>query len=75
MHNNRPPGPYCQPLLISAKALAELLGVSTRTIQRLSQQNKLPLPVRFGRNSRWRTDVIRRWIEKGCPPLDEFNNS
>lgn len=75
MQNNQPSGHNQQPLLISAKALAELLSVSIRTIRRLCQQNKLPSPVRIGRSPRWSLDVILRWIEEGCPPLDEFNNS
>jgi predicted DNA-binding transcriptional regulator AlpA len=55
------------PLLISAKALAKLLDVSDRTIQRLCQRSKMPKPIHFGRNARWRLDIITKWIDDGCP--------
>jgi predicted DNA-binding transcriptional regulator AlpA len=62
-------------LLISANTLARLLDVSLRTIQRLCQQGKAPKPARFGRNARWRLDIIMRWIDEGCPPMDEFDSN
>lgn len=64
-----------EPLLISANTLAGLLEVSIRTIQRLCQRKKIPRPLRFGGNVRWRRDIITRWIDEGCPPTDEFDGS
>ncbi|WP_337173579.1 helix-turn-helix domain-containing protein [Paludisphaera sp.] len=55
------------PLLISAAELASLLGISERTLWRLLSAGRLPQPLRLGRNTRWRSDEIRRWIDSGCP--------
>jgi excisionase family DNA binding protein len=55
------------PLLISAAELASLLGISERTLWRLLSARRLPQPLRLGRNTRWRADEIRRWIDSGCP--------
>ncbi|AMV40262.1 helix-turn-helix transcriptional regulator [Planctomyces sp. SH-PL62] len=56
------------PQLISAEELAGLLGISERTLWRLLSARQLPQPLRLGRNTRWRSDEIRRWIEAGCQP-------
>ena len=55
------------PLLISAEELASLLGISERTLWRLLSAGQLPQPLRLGRNTRWRLDEIRYWIDSGCP--------
>jgi len=55
-------------LLLSANQVAELLGVSVRTLWRLLSAGKLPAPVRLGGSVRWRNADIRQWIDEGCPP-------
>lgn len=55
------------PKLINAEELARLMQVSERTLWRLLSGGKLPQPVRIGRNTRWRLDVVSEWIQKGCP--------
>lgn len=57
-----------RPALISAEDLARMLGVSKRTLWRLLSAQRMPRPVRLGGSTRWRLDVIRAWIERGCPP-------
>lgn len=52
---------------LTKKDLSELLKVTTRTIDRLIQDNKFPKPLRFGRNVRWRPDAIEDWMNQGCP--------
>jgi excisionase family DNA binding protein len=54
-------------MLIAADELAQLMGVSERTLWRLLSAGKVPKPVRIGRNTRWRLFEIKDWIEKGCP--------
>lgn len=54
-------------VLISAKELAELLGVSIRTLWRLRSGGQLPLPVRLGHTVRWRMTDIETWLAAGCP--------
>lgn len=53
-----------QPLLIDAKQVAKLLGVSDKTVQRMRDAGKLPPPKRLGRLIRWRYDDIRRFVER-----------
>jgi excisionase family DNA binding protein len=55
-----------QPLLITARKLAQLLGVSTRTLWRLRSAGQLPEPMRLGGAVRWRFDEVREWIAGGC---------
>jgi prophage regulatory protein len=55
--------------LISANEVSKLLGVSQRTVWRLLSAGKLPEPVRFGGNVRWRKFDIMQWIDAGCPAI------
>ena len=52
---------------ISAKTLAQMLGVSLRQIWRLSSAGKLPRPIKLGGSVRWNRDEIIRWFQAGCP--------
>jgi excisionase family DNA binding protein len=53
-----------QILLVSRRQVAAMLGVSQRTVIRLTQQGVLPTPLRVGRGVRWPEtqilDAIRR---------------
>ncbi|TKJ34640.1 MAG: DNA-binding protein [Planctomycetes bacterium B3_Pla] len=53
--------------LLSAKELANLLSVSTRTVWRLRSAGALPEPVTVGSSRRWRASDVSEWIEAGCP--------
>jgi excisionase family DNA binding protein len=57
------------PMLIAADEMANLLGVSERTLWRLLSAGKVPRPVRIGRSTRWRAAEVKQWIENDCPPL------
>ena len=61
-------------LLIPADRVAELLGLSKRTLWRLLSAGKLPKPVRLGSVVRWKRDELEAWIGSGCPPLSSRNN-
>jgi excisionase family DNA binding protein len=54
-------------MLLTADEVAAMLGVSERTLWRLLSAGKVPKPVRFGRNTRWRVDEVKEWIDRGCP--------
>ena len=58
--------------LIGMEHLAELIGVSTQTLRRMTQSGKLPEPIRLGRLIRWKPQVIDDWIAAGCPPAKEL---
>jgi len=49
--------------LLTAKQVAELLSVSTRTVWRMLSACELPKPIRFGgRVTRWKSSDIEAWI-------------
>ena len=56
------------PLLVDARSLAALLGVSLRTIRALDAGGKLPRPIRLTRGCvRWKLSEIHDWINAGAP--------
>ena len=59
--------------LMTRAELAELLGLSAKTLRRMELSGKLLPPVRIGRNVRWRYGETCRWIEADCPPAREWN--
>jgi len=58
-------------LLVGADVVARLMGVSPRTVWRLLSAGKLIAPIRVGGSTRWRSDELREWIARGCPPPDQ----
>jgi excisionase family DNA binding protein len=55
-------------LLIDAQEVARRLGLSERTVWRLTAAGKLPNPIRIGgKTKRWRAEDIRAWVAAGCP--------
>lgn len=54
-------------LAISARDLADMLGISLRQVWRLSSAGKLPRPLKIGGSVRWNRAEIRQWFEVGCP--------
>lgn len=62
-----------EPLLITVKDVAKILGLSTRSVWRLLRDKKLLRPVRIGGAVRWRSRELRQWVDAGCPepPKDE----
>jgi len=59
------------PLLWDAAQLAEVLGVSERTIRRMDSEGRLPRPIQLtSRAVRWRAAEIRDWVDVRCPSRD-----
>ncbi len=56
--------------LLTAEELAIKLKISPRTLWRLLASAKIPEPIRFGGNTRWRLFEIETWIGRGCPSRD-----
>ncbi len=55
-------------LLIDSKAVARLLSVSKRHVEKMNCSGELgPAAIKLGRCCRWRRSEILRWIEAGCP--------
>ena len=55
-------------LLVTANEIAEMVGVSSRTIWRWDSSGKVPKPIRIGKAVRWRRQDIDEWVKDGCPP-------
>lgn len=56
-----------EPLVISAKEAAQVLGCSVRHIERMDAAGRMPAPVRLGRLKRWHLDGLREWLKAGAP--------
>ena len=59
-------------IAVDAVGLAELLGLSVRTIRRLDACGKVPQPVKIGGAVRWRREEIDAWLAAGCPDRDKW---
>ncbi len=49
--------------LVDVKEVAQLLGLSRRTVWKMSTCGMLPPPIKLGRSSRWRRRDIESWID------------
>ena len=56
-----------EPVLLTVKEVAEMLGLSERTVYRLADMGKMPRPVKIGAAVRLRRNELDTWIEDGCP--------
>lgn len=56
-----------RPLLMTAQEVGELLGLSARSVWRLTAIGAAPRPIRLGGSTRWRRSEIERWVDAGCP--------
>ena len=54
-------------LLLDNKQTAKLLKISARTLWELAHTDKIPPPIRIGAAVRWSLDVLKKWVEAGCP--------
>ena len=59
--------PLGPPLLIDAKAVALLTGLSVRTVWRFASCGKIPPPLPVGGRRLWRRAEIVEWVAAGCP--------
>lgn len=53
--------------LLDVRAVGRLLNLSPRTVFRLSDAGRMPLPVRLNSSVRWPRQTILDWIADGCP--------
>jgi predicted DNA-binding transcriptional regulator AlpA len=61
-----------QPILVSKKSLALMIGYSTRSISRKQSAGLLPRPVRMHGPKRWVREEIIEWVQVGCPTQVEW---
>jgi excisionase family DNA binding protein len=55
--------------LLDVRAVAHMLGASTRHVYRLSDAGRMPAPVRIGALVRWPRWIVLDWIAAGCPAV------
>lgn len=60
------------PLLLTAAAVAQALGISVRTLRTWDSGGRIPAPRRIGRATRWDAAELREWVAAGCPPRREW---
>ena len=61
-----------QVLMVSAKDLSLMLGISTRQVWRLRAAGQLPNPVFLGGSVKWKCSDVELFLECGCD-MNEFN--
>jgi excisionase family DNA binding protein len=62
-----PTPPRDEPELLDSRAVAAMLTVSVRHVERLAEAGRMPAGLKIGRLRRWRRRVILDWIERGAP--------
>ncbi len=55
--------------LLDVRAVAAMLGCSTRHVYRLADAAKMPSPVKLGSLVRWSRAAIEKWVAEGCPSV------
>jgi excisionase family DNA binding protein len=73
--NQSPASGAHESLLLTADEVAQLLGISTRTLWRLCSAGRCPPPLRIGGNTRWRRAEVECWVAEGCPLWDVLRDS
>jgi predicted DNA-binding transcriptional regulator AlpA len=62
--------------LVGWEYLANLLGVSRSTIDRMAAAGKLPRAIMLSSTCRkWRLAEIRGWVAAGCPSLEAWERT
>lgn len=55
--------------------VAERISVHPDTVDNLVARRQIIAPIRIGRNVRWDSILLDRWLEAGAPPLDQFEDA
>lgn len=70
--DSRSSGPGHDPAeLLDVRAVADLLGCSTRHVLRLSDSGRMPPPYKLGQLIRWNRRRLLEWIDESCPQVSE----
>ena len=64
--------PWDVNLMVNRRQAAELLQISTRTIDNLKREGRMPQPNRIGRAVRWNRAELVAWVDAGCPDCKEW---
>lgn len=61
-----------EPILITAKQVANLVGMSCRNWWRKVSSGLTPKSIKIGHSVRWNRQEIEEWIKAGCPCRHEW---
>jgi excisionase family DNA binding protein len=64
-----PPDLTALPALLDVRAVAQMLGCSTRHVYRLADAGRMPPPLKLGALVRWHRQTVEEWISGGCKPV------
>ena len=56
------------PQLMYKSAVAERLGISERTLEKLVATRQFPRPLKLGKYAVWDQDVVERWLVQALAP-------
>lgn len=59
--------PIDAPLLADIHRVAAILSCSTRHVEDMNREARIPVPRRLGRLLRWDVAELREWVSAGCP--------
>lgn len=65
-----PPATDDKPLLLRVGEVAQLLGISERSVWRMQSAGKLPTAMRLNGSIRWRYSDIKAWVDAECPAIN-----
>lgn len=58
----KPGSPQEEPLLLTVEGVSRLLGISVRSVWRLTSAGELPGPITLGRSKRWARRTIEEYV-------------
>lgn len=56
--------------LLDIHQVALYLAISERHVHRLSNDAKMPPPIKLGNSIRWSRQELMTWVNGGCQPLE-----
>ena len=57
--------------LLTVPEVAEICGIASETVRRMTDRGAMPKPVRLGRAVRYRLSDLESWINDGCRDLSK----
>jgi predicted DNA-binding transcriptional regulator AlpA len=62
-----------EPLLLRAEQASAICGLSVSTWYEYMSAGRIPPSIKIGKARLWRLEILRRWCQWDCPPIDKFN--
>lgn len=59
-------------LLVDARGAARMLGIGRSHLLKMHSSGRVPMPVKIGRRTLWRTAELLAWTNAGAPPRTKW---